>query len=72
MTVLLENTTNYVFQAFQALQQDKKGYVHKSKLKVLRELIWGWLLRGFVGGMQQVVVFFDGFVCASRCAVCQG
>lgn len=34
MAVLLENTTNYVWQAFAALQQDKSGFVHKSKLKV--------------------------------------
>lgn len=34
MAVLLENVTNYVWHAFSALQQDKKGLVHKSKLKV--------------------------------------
>ncbi|CAH1109939.1 unnamed protein product [Psylliodes chrysocephalus] len=35
MSVLLENTTNCVWLAFEALQQDKSGLVHKSKLKVL-------------------------------------
>ncbi|CAG9857082.1 unnamed protein product [Phyllotreta striolata] len=35
MSVLLENTTNCVWLAFEALQQDKTGIVHKSKLKVL-------------------------------------
>lgn len=34
MAVLLENTTNYVWQAFSALQQDKTGLAPKSKLKV--------------------------------------
>ncbi|CAH1376867.1 hypothetical protein MTP99_018273 [Tenebrio molitor] len=35
MAVLLDNITNCVWQAFDVLQQDKSGYVHKSKLKVL-------------------------------------
>lgn len=35
MSVLLENITNCVFLAFKALQQDKTGFVNKSKLKVL-------------------------------------
>ncbi|KAL3272630.1 hypothetical protein HHI36_014096 [Cryptolaemus montrouzieri] len=35
MAVLLENTTNTVWQAFVSLQQDDSGFVHKSKLKVL-------------------------------------
>ncbi|XP_045476802.1 switch-associated protein 70-like [Harmonia axyridis] len=35
MAVLLENTTNTVWQAFISLQQDDSGFVHKSKLKVL-------------------------------------
>ncbi|KAK4873844.1 hypothetical protein RN001_013204 [Aquatica leii] len=35
MAVLLENVTNYVWHAFAALQQDKPGFVQKSKLKVL-------------------------------------
>ncbi|KAJ3645131.1 hypothetical protein Zmor_022818 [Zophobas morio] len=35
MAVLLDNVTNCVWQAFDALQQDKSGFVHKSKLKVL-------------------------------------
>lgn len=34
MAVLLENTTNYVWQAFAALQQDRTGCAPKSKLKV--------------------------------------
>ncbi|VEN63552.1 unnamed protein product [Callosobruchus maculatus] len=35
MAVLLENVANCVWLAFEALQQDKSGFVHKSKLKVL-------------------------------------
>ncbi|KAL1494170.1 hypothetical protein ABEB36_009814 [Hypothenemus hampei] len=35
MSVLLENVTNFVCLAFEALQQDKSGFVNKSKLKVL-------------------------------------
>ncbi|CAG9813416.1 unnamed protein product [Phaedon cochleariae] len=35
MAVLLENTANCIWLAFEALQQDKSGTVHKSKLKVL-------------------------------------
>ncbi|KAJ8980974.1 hypothetical protein NQ317_013428 [Molorchus minor] len=35
MAVLLENIANCVWLAFEALQQDKSGFVHKSKLKVL-------------------------------------
>ncbi|KAF5308046.1 hypothetical protein FQR65_LT06421 [Abscondita terminalis] len=35
MAVLLENVSNYVWHAFAALQQDKPGFVQKSKLKVL-------------------------------------
>lgn len=34
MAVLLENTTNTVWQAFVSLQHDASGFVHKSKLKV--------------------------------------
>ncbi|CAG9763114.1 unnamed protein product [Ceutorhynchus assimilis] len=35
MSVLLDNITNCVCLAFEALQQDKTGFVNKSKLKVL-------------------------------------
>ncbi|RZB39600.1 switch-associated protein 70 [Asbolus verrucosus] len=35
MAVLFENISNCVWQAFEVLQQDKSGFVHKSKLKVL-------------------------------------
>ncbi|XP_060521905.1 switch-associated protein 70-like [Cylas formicarius] len=35
MSVLLENVTNCMFLAFEALQQEKIGLVNKSKLKVL-------------------------------------
>ncbi|XP_018561110.1 switch-associated protein 70 [Anoplophora glabripennis] len=35
MALLLENISNCVWLAFEALQQDKSGFVHKSKLKVL-------------------------------------
>ncbi|XP_066247430.1 differentially expressed in FDCP 6-like [Euwallacea similis] len=35
MSVLLENVSNSVCLAFKALQQDKSGFVNKSKLKVL-------------------------------------
>jgi hypothetical protein len=45
MAVLLDNITNCVWQAFDVLQQDKSGYVHKSKLKVSRFEVLKWHVR---------------------------
>ena len=34
MSVLLKNVTNSIWHAFNALQQERNGFVNKTKLKV--------------------------------------
>ncbi|XP_050302458.1 switch-associated protein 70-like [Anthonomus grandis grandis] len=66
MSVLLENVTNSVCLAFKALQQDKSGFVNKSKLKVLTANI-GTLLdlygveRGLEHYKSTVTLSFDDY-----------
>ncbi|XP_057665231.1 switch-associated protein 70-like [Diorhabda carinulata] len=66
MAVVLENTINCVWLAFESLQQDKSGFVHKSKLKVLTANIGTLLdLYGVERGLEHFrstsVLNFDQF-----------
>ncbi|CAH1282304.1 unnamed protein product [Diabrotica balteata] len=66
MAVVLENTTNCLWLAFEALQQDRSGLVHKSKLKVLTANIGTLLdLYGVERGLEHFrstsVLNFDQF-----------